>query len=103
MSQAGQLLTRSFQGSKTMSGDLVPFPISRHGRAGISFVASVANRMLELPSASAERHLARQLDRKAQTLQRRGFDAAIIKNETDRAEKAIRALLLRTVFEGGAG
>jgi len=86
-----------------MTSDLVPFPISRHGRDGVSFVASVANKMLELPPASAERHLARQLDRKAQALRRRGVDAATIKIETEKAETAIRARLLRTEFEGSTG
>jgi hypothetical protein len=59
--------------------------------------------MLELPPAKAERHMARQLERKAQTLRRRGFGAATIEAETNKAEAAIRALLFRTVFEGGAG
>jgi hypothetical protein len=47
--------------------------------------------------------MARQLERKAQTLRRRGFGAATIEAETNKAEAAIRALLFRTVFEGGAG
>ena len=103
MSHANWVPTQSFHGGKNMPGDLVPFPISHHGRDGVSFVESVATRMLELPPATAERHLARQLDRKAQTMRRRGFDTATIKIERDRAETAIRALLVRTVFEGSTG
>jgi len=102
MSHHHKPVTRHCNQRRTMSGDLVAFPISRHGRDGISFVEAVATRMLDLPPGAAERHLARQLDRKGQTLRRRGFDAATIKSERDKAEAAIRALLLRSEFEGGA-
>jgi hypothetical protein len=102
MSYSREPITRHWNRNNSVPGALVAFPISRHGRDGVSFVEAVATRMLDLPPGAAERHLARQLDRKGQTLRRRGFDAATIKSERDKAEAAIRALLLRSEFEGDA-
>lgn len=87
--------------NKAMGGGVIAFPMSRHGKDGLSFVTSVAAKMLELCPGSAEKHLVRQLDRKGDALRRRGFDEAIIQAEKQKAEAAIRAALWRAVYQGG--
>jgi hypothetical protein len=74
---------------------IIPFPLTRHGKDGVPFIASVVARMLELPEVSAERHLHRQLQRKADALRRRGFDARTIEAEIAKAEAAIRVAVVR--------
>lgn len=89
-------------GTKPLAGDLVAFPMCRHGRDGVLFVTSVAAKMMAMPPTSAEKHLVRQLSRKTETLRRRGFDEATIKAERNKAEAAIRAALWKAIFQGGA-
>jgi hypothetical protein len=85
-----------------MTGELLAFPMSRHGKDGVSFVNAVAARMAVLNPISAEKHLARQLDRKTSTLRRRGFDDETIKTQRTQTEAAIRDALWRRIFQGGA-
>lgn len=86
-------------GRSSEAAIVVPFPRVRH----LGFVSRHAVRMVELPPATAEKHLARQLEVQRETMIRRGIATASIDHELEALELAIRAVAWRiSSMPGGA-
>ncbi|WP_371823227.1 MULTISPECIES: DUF6074 family protein [Microvirga] len=76
---------------------IIPFPRSKHR----PFVLKHAARMAKLPTITAEKHLAYQLEVQAQTMARRGIPPEIIQDEIWSLERAIRAEIGNVFVSGG--
>jgi hypothetical protein len=76
---------------------ILPFPRTRNRR----FVLKHAARMAKLPTKTAEKHLAHQLQLQARTMARRGIAREVIAREIHALECAIRAELWHVVMLGG--
>lgn len=89
--------THAVEGEKRKTAELFQFPHTRRA----AFIARHAERMMDLPSTTAEKHLAYTVRVQAQTMAKRGFSQDAISHHTQALEHAIRAAIWRMILTPG--
>ena len=82
-----------------MSARILPFPRTRNR----AFVLRHAARMADLSEATAEKHLAAQLDIQRTTMARRGIAPELVEVQLRALECAIRCELWREILTPDSG
>ena len=80
-----------FESAPPAGAEILPFPLQRRR----ALILRCALRMSELSAKGAENHLAAQIRKQRETLQRRGIATAVIDREVSALESAVRSALAR--------